>query len=58
MMARPQDTSENTLHGFAVENDVKGIEDLLAIDPNMDLNLLDEHVSKIPPLLLKVSHMV
>lgn len=42
-MAHTKEASEKTLHGFAVENDVKGIEDLLAIVPDLDLNEVDEH---------------
>jgi hypothetical protein len=44
-MAHSKEASEQTLHGFAVENNVKGIEDLLALVPDLDLNELDEHVS-------------
>lgn len=44
-MAHTKEASEKTLHGFAVENDMKGIEDLLSIVPDLNLNELDEHVS-------------
>lgn len=44
-MAHSKEASEQTLHGFAVENNVKGIEDLLALVPDLNLNELDEHVS-------------
>lgn len=45
-MAHTKEESEKTLHGFAVENDVKGIQELLAMVPDLDLNELDEHVSR------------
>ncbi|KXN83651.1 Acyl-CoA-binding domain-containing protein 2 [Leucoagaricus sp. SymC.cos] len=41
-MARTEETSEQTLHGFAVDNDAKGLEDLLAVAPDLNLNELDE----------------
>ncbi|XP_006454696.1 hypothetical protein AGABI2DRAFT_182670 [Agaricus bisporus var. bisporus H97] len=42
-MAGAKEASEKTLHGFAVDNDVRGIEDLLKIVPNLNLNEMDEY---------------
>ncbi|KAJ3574077.1 hypothetical protein NP233_g2005 [Leucocoprinus birnbaumii] len=42
-MSHTKEKSERTLHGFAVENDVKGIEELLSLVPDLDLNEVDEH---------------
>lgn len=44
-MAGAKEASEKTLHGFAVDNDVRGIEDLLIIVPDLNLNEMDEYVS-------------
>lgn len=53
-MAYTKEESEKTLHGFAVENDVEGIEELMRIVPDLDLNEVDEHVSamRVVPCLL------
>ncbi|KAF9455129.1 ankyrin [Macrolepiota fuliginosa MF-IS2] len=42
-MAYTKEESEKTLHGFAVENNLKGIEDLLSLVPDLNLDELDEH---------------
>jgi hypothetical protein len=44
-MAGAREASEKTLHGFAVDNDVRGLEDLLITVPNLNLNEMDEYVS-------------
>lgn len=43
-MAHTKEASERSVHGFAVENETREIEELLAQAPDFDLNKLDEHV--------------
>jgi len=43
-MAHTKEASERSVHGFAVENETREIEELLAQTPDLDLNKLDEHV--------------
>ena len=44
-LAYTKEASERSVHGFAVENKTREIEELLAGAPDLDLNGLDEHVS-------------
>jgi len=43
-MAHTKEASERSVHGFAVENETREIEELLAQTPDLDLNKLDEYV--------------
>ncbi|KAJ3750528.1 ankyrin repeat-containing domain protein [Lentinula detonsa] len=41
-MATPETESDNTLHGLAITGDVGKLETLTALDPDVDINALDE----------------
>ena len=43
-LAYTKEASERSVHGFAVEDKTREIEELLARAPDLDLNGLDEHV--------------
>jgi hypothetical protein len=44
-MARPEMTTDKSLHGLVLSCDVPGLVSLLDELPNLDLNALDEYVS-------------
>lgn len=46
-LVAPPKNEEQTIHGLALRNDIKGLEDLCNTHPDTDLNALDEYVCVI-----------
>jgi hypothetical protein len=45
-MAPPPKVIDNSIHGLALSNDITGLNKLLEVHPETDLNVRDEFVSK------------